>query len=77
MAIATNSVHAEQKTDAILLTPRELAERLSVPVSWIREKTRKRAQVRDEGNVLPCLRLGKYIRFRWSDVEAWLEKQSQ
>lgn len=58
-----------------LLTPAELAAKLAVPVSWIREKTRKRALVRD-ANPLPTVRLGKYVRFRWSDVEEWLAQQS-
>lgn len=61
---------------AILLTPQQLAERLVVPVSWIREKTRERARERDE-DPLPVVRLGKYCRFRWTDVEAWLERQSE
>jgi excisionase family DNA binding protein len=61
---------------AVLLTPAQLAERLAVPVSWIREKTRERARVRDE-DPLPVVRLGKYVRFRWSDVAAWLQRQSR
>jgi excisionase family DNA binding protein len=59
---------------AVLLTPRELAARLNVQESWIREKTRERARVRDL-DPLPFIRLGKYCRFRWSDVEAWLSRQ--
>src|SRR5262245_34465944 len=31
-----------------LLTPEELAEKLAVPASWIREKTRARGQLRDK-----------------------------
>jgi hypothetical protein len=58
-----------------LLTPAQLAERLSVPQSWIREKTRNRARVRD-ADPLPVLRLGKYCRFDWSNVAAWLARQS-
>lgn len=60
---------------AVLLTPAQLAERLAVPTSWIREKTRQRARVRDE-DPLPMVRLGKYVRFRWADVEGWLARQS-
>jgi excisionase family DNA binding protein len=61
---------------AVLLTPAQLAQRLAVPVSWIREKTRERARVRDQ-DPLPLVRLGKYVRFRWSDVESWLQRQSE
>jgi excisionase family DNA binding protein len=65
----------ETSAIAVLLTPEQLAERLAVPVSWVREKTRERARLRDE-NPLPVCRLGRYVRFRWSDVEAWLERQN-
>ena len=59
----------------VLLTPAELAARLAVPQSWIREKTRARARIRDN-DPLPVIHLGKYTRFRWSDVEAWLARQN-
>jgi predicted DNA-binding transcriptional regulator AlpA len=74
---AVKSVEAPRPAETvILLNPQELATRLSVPVSWIREKTRERARERDE-DPLPVVRLGKYVRFRWSDVEDWLKRQSQ
>jgi excisionase family DNA binding protein len=57
-----------------LLTPEELAARLAVPPSWIREKTRDRARQRDH-DPLPVVRLGKYVRFSWAAVEAWLQRQ--
>ena len=60
---------------AALLTPQQLAERLAVPVSWVREKTRERARTRD-ADPLPMVKLGKYCRFRWGDVEAWLGRQT-
>jgi hypothetical protein len=59
---------------AILMTADELAARLAVPPSWVREKTRRRARVRDR-DPLPTVRLGKYTRFRWPDIEAWLQRQ--
>jgi hypothetical protein len=74
MAIAQREIKLASESSA-LLTPTELAIKLSVPVSWIREKTRNRARVRDQ-DPLPVVRLGKYVRFRWSDVEAWLGRQS-
>lgn len=51
-----------------LLAVREVAELLSVPPSWIYERTRRRGATR-----LPHLKVGKYVRFRLSDVEAYLE----
>ena len=47
-----------------LLTAPELAERLAVPKSWILESARSGA--------MPCVRLGRYVRFDLADVEAWL-----
>ena len=51
-----------------LLTVREVAELLSVPPSWVYERTRSRGV-----NRLPHLKMGKYVRFRLSDVQAYLE----
>jgi hypothetical protein len=61
-------------TSAPLLTPLQLAERLAVPPSWVREKTRERARLRDK-DPLPVVRLGKYVRFSWPAVEEWLARQ--
>jgi excisionase family DNA binding protein len=58
----------------MLLTPAELAARLRVGESWIREKTRERARVRDK-DPLPVVRLGKYVRFNWAEIEKWLARQ--
>lgn len=58
----------------VLLTPAELAARLAVPQTWVREKTRERARQRDR-DPLPVVRLGKYVRFSWPAVEAWLARQ--
>ena len=58
----------------VLLTPAELAARLAVGESWAREKIREDARVRDR-DPLPCVRLGKYVRFSWAAVEAWLQRQ--
>jgi excisionase family DNA binding protein len=62
------------ETSPGLLTPAELAARLRVAESWVREKTRERARLRDR-DPLPVVRLGKYVRFSWAAVEAWLARQ--
>ncbi len=54
-----------------IINPKELAARLKVPESWVFEKTRKRQK-----NPLPAFRIGRYIRFSWSAVAAWLESTS-
>ena len=48
-----------------LLTVQEVAERLSVPVSWVYERTRFDA--------LPgMVRMGKYVRFSERGIEAFV-----
>ena len=56
-----------------ILTPEELAERLKVPVTWVYESTRSRAAVRNS-DPLPNIRMGKYLRFYWPEIEKWLER---
>ena len=50
-----------------LLTAAEVADYLAVKESWVREATR-------DGR-LPHLRLGRYRRYRRSDIESWLAEQ--
>ncbi|MGH2451186.1 MAG: helix-turn-helix domain-containing protein [Candidatus Limnocylindria bacterium] len=50
-----------------LLGASELAELLNVPESWVREETRQER--------IPHVRLGRYRRYRWEDVLAWLEEE--
>jgi predicted DNA-binding transcriptional regulator AlpA len=72
-AIAIGRLESDEKP--VLLTSPQLAAKLAVPPSWVREKTRERARKRDE-DPLPVVRLGKYVRFDWSAVSAWLARQS-
>jgi hypothetical protein len=53
-----------------ILTPEQLAKRLKLPLSWVYEKSRAGgAHGRDP---LPVLRCGRYLRFSWPDVCAWM-----
>jgi excisionase family DNA binding protein len=54
-----------------ILTLSEVAERLKVSQRWIYEKCRRRCQ-----NPLPVIRIGRYLRFNWLEVSAWLYRQS-
>jgi len=54
----------------ILLTPKELADHLRVPLSWVYGKSRLKGH-----DTIPVIRVGKYCRFRLSEVVAWLEKK--
>ena len=51
-----------------LVTVKEMAERLSVPVSWLYQRTRLGQKV------IPHLRLGKYIRFDLDEVMAFFRE---
>lgn len=57
-----------------LLTADQLATRLQVRKSWVYEQTRSRASIRNT-DPLPFIRMGKYRRFYWPDVSAWLSRQ--
>jgi excisionase family DNA binding protein len=50
-----------------LLTPAQAAALLAVRTSWIYEAVRTRR--------LPCLRIGRHIRFTQEMLERWLEDQ--
>jgi excisionase family DNA binding protein len=50
-----------------LLNAAEVAERLSVPETWVRAETR--------AGRMPHLALGRYRRYDWQAVIAWLEEQ--
>lgn len=49
-----------------ILRPEEVAQLLRTSVGWVYEKCRSRQR-----DPLPCLRLGRYIRFEKQTVLAW------
>jgi excisionase family DNA binding protein len=55
-----------------ILTIQELAERLKVKRSTIYDLTRHRGRVRAENRPLPCIKVGKQLRFNWRLVCQWL-----
>jgi len=52
-----------------LLTPAELAIRLTVSVGWIYEKRRPRCK-----KPIPAIPMGRTMRFDWYAVTKWLEE---
>jgi len=52
-----------------ILTPEECAALLRVNPSFIYEKCRRRSR-----DPLPCHRIGRYLRFRRSEVMAWFDR---
>jgi hypothetical protein len=55
-----------------IIDSKELARRWNVPETWVREQTRSRAADR-----LPCVRLGKYVRFEWGspELQQWFARR--
>lgn len=49
----------------------ELARRIVVPRSWVAQHVTSRYPVAQR---IPCIRIGRYVRFRWGSPElnAWL-----
>lgn len=50
----------------------ELAKRLNLPTSWVRDQVRTRAT-----DPIPHLRFGRYVRFEWEhpDLREWLARR--
>jgi hypothetical protein len=68
MASEQATIQAETIIDA-----GELAAKLRLPKSWVMEQTRSRAV-----DPIPCLRFGRYVRFRWGsrELNGWLERRA-
>ena len=55
--------------DQNLIGISEMAKKLDVPVSWIYSRTRT--------NEIPCIRLGKYLKFDSERVMQWIQEQNE
>jgi hypothetical protein len=66
------STSDQPRSDYEVIDSAELAKRWSLPESWVREQTRCRA-----ADPLPCIRFGKYVRFRWQspELQQWLSRR--
>ena len=58
------STGAESRGGEKLLTADDVAELMRVTRAWVYAETRR--------NALPHLRLGRYVRYRRSAIEAWM-----
>lgn len=63
----------EASPSSEIIDSKELASRLNLPESWVRDQVRRRAV-----DPIPHLRFGKYVRFAWRSPELteWLERRS-
>jgi hypothetical protein len=52
--------------DSDLMTVKETAHMLHVPISWVYGRTRRRGKER-----IPHIKLGKYLRFELTAVKNW------
>ena len=64
--VASHPLFGTVRADAILLDAGEVAEILRVPRSWVYSHLKE----------LPTIRLGRYVRFRRSEIERFLEQRS-
>lgn len=55
-----------------LLKPSEVADRLSVTPEWVRAHSSARENPRHP--VIPCVKLGKSVRFRDEDINAFIQQ---
>jgi len=49
-----------------LISPKELSRLLKVSKPW--------PYIMVKRGLLPCYKMGKVIRFKWSDIEAYLDR---
>jgi excisionase family DNA binding protein len=64
--VASHPVFGTVTQDAVLLDADEVAQILRAPRSWVYGHLKE----------LPVIRLGRYVRFRRSEIERFLEKRS-
>ena len=62
--MTTRTEEAAPMEETRLLTPDEAAEQLRVPRSWMYAAAK-------DGR-FPCVRTGRYVRFRQADVDRWI-----
>jgi excisionase family DNA binding protein len=68
LAIAVAEQVAVLQTPSRLMTAEQASELLNVPASWVLSEAR--------ANRLPCVRLGRYVRFQRGDLAAYLDRRA-
>jgi hypothetical protein len=63
-------VSTQERAEARLLTPEDVAQRLSVTKAWV--YARSREWIRSDGRRgIPTVPLGRYYRYRPDAIEEW------
>lgn len=62
---------AKSTTPFVVLTVQQVADRLQIPKSSVYEMTRFRSRLNGTPPPLPARRVGRYLRFIASEVDAW------
>jgi excisionase family DNA binding protein len=60
--------NARDRDDESLLTPEDVARKFQVPITWVYGCIRGRSK-----NVIPHLKIGRYVRFEEDAVRQYLE----
>ncbi len=64
-ALKTSSLaFVPEESEIEVIDSKELARRLSLPESWVREHVRSRSD-----DPLPHVKVGRYVRFEWGRPE--------
>jgi excisionase family DNA binding protein len=64
--VASHPLFGSVRADAILLDAGEVAQILRVPRSWVYSHLKE----------LPAIRLGRYVRFRRTEIQRFLEQRT-
>lgn len=64
--VASHPIFGTVRADSTLLDAGEVAQILRVPRSWVYSHLKE----------LPAIRLGRYVRFRRSEIERFLQQRS-
>ena len=62
----------KQREQVEILTISEIAARLKMKPSFFYAPVRRKGP-----EAIPCLKVGRYIRYRLPDVMAWIERQNE
>ena len=68
LAVEIAAVIADHQAPQSLLNADAAADLLNVPSSWVLAEARV--------GRLPSLKIGRYVRFRRDDLQAWIERRA-